>query len=307
MPFYLIKGDLVTMNVDAIVSAANVRLLMVEGVGRAIYHKAGEKELTEACKKIGYCDPGNAVETPSFNMTNCKILIHAVAPVYTNGKHNEDVLLRSTYEKSFKILKSHDYHSIAFPLLSGEFNYPIKDAYDIAQTAIINYLKDNKDDIVYLVFFKRYPSLIPDSLQEEITKYIIETSKYSFSKEVEDVATSKTNEKLVETIRKFQKETNTSDDDLILRGNLSHATFIKLVNDPTYIPSKNCVLGFAIAMRLKEDEMITLLNSLGYSYIKFNLLDLIVSFFVQKGLYDVYTINSTLFSYEGLAPLGSEF
>ncbi len=307
MPFYLLKGDLVSMKVDAIVNPANVRLLMVEGVGRAIFHKAGDKELADACKKIGYCDPGKAVETPCFNLTNCKILIHAVAPVYTNGKHNEEKLLRSTYKECFKILKSHDYHSIAFPLLSGEFNYPIKEAFDVAQKEILKYLYENKNDVVYIVFFKQYPSLIQDQLQEELTRYIIETNKYSVSKEEKDVATAKDNKELVKTIRKFQKTTNTSDDDLILRGNLSTATFNRLVNDPTYIPSKNCVLGFAIAMKLSEKEIITLLNSLGYNYIKFNLLDLIISFFIDRDMYDVYLINNTLFAYEGLQSLGAEF
>ena len=85
MPFYIIKGDLVKMNVDAIVNAANYTLKMVEGVGRAIFHAAGDIELTNACKAIGKCAPGNAVSTPSFNLTTTKLIIHAVAPIYQNG------------------------------------------------------------------------------------------------------------------------------------------------------------------------------------------------------------------------------
>ena len=92
MPFYVIKGDLVNMNVDAIVNAANVSLKMVEGVTRAIFHKAGDEILTDACKKLvlergrsGF-KPGDAIETPSFNLKNCKIIIHAIGPNYINGK-----------------------------------------------------------------------------------------------------------------------------------------------------------------------------------------------------------------------------
>ena len=70
MPFYVLKGDLVEMNVDAIVNAANVKLKMVEGVGRAIFHKAGDSELQSACNKIGSCNVGDCKVTPSFNISN---------------------------------------------------------------------------------------------------------------------------------------------------------------------------------------------------------------------------------------------
>ena len=76
MPFFVEKGDLVSMNVDVIVNASNVNLSMVEGVGRAIYHKAGDSELAKACKTIGHCDVGDAVMTPSFGLTNTKAIIH---------------------------------------------------------------------------------------------------------------------------------------------------------------------------------------------------------------------------------------
>ena len=125
MPFYVIKGDLVNMNVDAIVNAANVSLKMVEGVTRAIFHKAGDEILTDACKKLvlergrsGF-KPGDAIETPSFNLKNCKIIIHAIGPNYINGKHNEEKNLIRAYKESFAILNNYNYHSIAFPLLAN--------------------------------------------------------------------------------------------------------------------------------------------------------------------------------------------
>ena len=313
MPFYVIKGDLVNMNVDAIVNAANVSLKMVEGVTRAIFHKAGDEILTDACKKLvlergrGGFKPGDAIETPSFNLKNCKIIIHAIGPNYINGKHNEEKNLIRAYKESFAILNKYNYHSIAFPLLSGEFNYPLKEAYKVASNVILDYLKDHKDDIVYLVMYKTFPMLVSDSLQEELTKYIIEETANHKINEKKDVATSTTNVKLVETIRKFQVSTNTSDDELILRGNLSHRQFERLLENPNYIPTKNCIIAFAIAMKLSEEEMEVLIKSLGYTYSKYSLLDLIVGFFLQKGIYDVYMINNALFGYEGILPIGADF
>lgn len=306
MPFYVIKGDLVSMNVDAIVNAANVGLKMVEGVGRAIFHKAGDLEMNKACKAIGGCKVGKAVETPAFNIKNAKIIIHAVGPNYINGKHGEEKNLISAYKESFKILKEHDYNSIAFPLLSGEFNYPQKEAFAVASNVILEHLKENKDDVVYLVMYKNIPNIISDKLQEELTKFIIYISKYNPENEVKDVATTDNNSKLVETIRKFQKETNTDDDGLILLGNLSHQEFNKLVSNPSYIPTKNVVLAFAIAMKLSYDETLVLLKSLGYSLTNANLLDLVVTYFIKNKIYDVYQINNALFVYDG-NPLGADF
>ena len=111
MPFYLVNGDLVSMNVDAIVNAANVSLKMVEGVGRAIFHNAGDLEMTNACKAIGRCEVGQVVETPSFKILNTKSIFHAVAPIYINGKHNEYNLLEDAYNNCLNLAISKNYTS----------------------------------------------------------------------------------------------------------------------------------------------------------------------------------------------------
>lgn len=302
MPFYVLKGDLVSMEVDAIVNASNVNLKMVEGVGRAIFHKAGDRELALACKQIGSCKVGDAVATPSFNLTNCKTIFHAVAPIYINGKHGEEKLLISAYKKCLKLLDEKGLHTIAFPLLSGEFNYPLNEAYEIAYKVILDYLKTHKNNTIYLVMYKNFPATIDDGVQEKLTTYI--TTNYSVKDEQEDATIAKDNLEFVETVRKYQNETNTDDDTLILDGNLSTKLFNNLVTNKDYIPSKNVCLAFAIAMKLDEKETIKLLKSCGYQLVKSNLLDLIVDFYINQKLFNVYKINNALFNYN-LSPLGA--
>lgn len=302
MPFYVLKGDLVTMNVDAIVNASNVNLKMVEGVGRAIFHKAGDKELAAACKQIGTCNVGDAVKTPSFNLSNCKIIIHAVAPIYMNGKHGEEKLLISAYKKCFQILDEENLHSIAFPLLSGEFNYPLKDAYQVAFKVIMEYLKTHPENNIYLVMYKNFPTTVDDDLQEKLTKFI--TSTYSSKLEHKDLTIAKDNLEFVETVRKYQDETKTSDEKLISDGNLSRKLFQELVTNPAFIPSKTVCLAFAIAMKLDKNNTIKLLQSCGYNLVESNLLDSIVNFYIDQKNYDIYKINNSLFSYS-LGPLGA--
>ena len=227
MPFYIIKGDLVKMNVDAIVNAANYTLKMVEGVGRAIFHAAGDIELANACKAIGKCAPGNAVSTPSFNLTTTKLIIHAVAPIYQNGKHDEELLLRRTYQNAFKIVKENNFKSVAFPLLGGEFNWPLRDCFNIACEEIKNYIKNNDLDLtVYLVMYKNYPSTVGDVVQEALTKFI--TTHYKVNEKERVLAKYKI--EFPYTWKRFYN--GMSDEELMYRANISSVTLNLIKNDP---------------------------------------------------------------------------
>ena len=181
MPFFVQKGDLVSMNVDCIVNDSNVNLSMVEGVGRAIFHKAGDAVLAKACKEIGHCDVGKAVITPAFGIENTKAIIHAVGPIYINGKHDEEKNLISAYLSSLNLAIENGYKSIAFPLLSGTFNYPLKECYEIGTRAIKEFIKNHNDIDVYMIMYKNFPQMLTEETQIALTKYIIDNSAFIFS------------------------------------------------------------------------------------------------------------------------------
>ena len=298
MPFYLKKGDLVASNVDAIVNASNVNLKMVEGVGRAIFHKAGDAELGRACKAIGRCDVGKAVLTPSFNLTNCKGIIHAVAPIYINGKHNEEKLLRSAYRSVFKICLEQGYKSVAFPLLSGEFNYPLSDAYDVAQDEFLKFLADHKDFVIYLVIFKNFPDLLTEDEHVKLKNFIID----NFDSKMQDEPIF-VNRKFVEQLKQFMEEKNVDKKTLIQRSNISPLLLNEMFSDELCVPSKNLALALAIGLQLNEDETLTLVKTLGYNSLRNSVVALAVVYFIRKKVYDVYAINKALFNYEA-KPLG---
>lgn len=298
MPFYLKKGDLVASNVDAIVNASNINLKMVEGVGRAIFHKAGDAELGRACKAIGGCKVGKAVLTPSFNLTNCKGIIHAVAPIYINGKHNEEKLLRSAYRESLQICLDNDFKSVAFPLLSGEFNYPLSEAYEIAQDEFLHFLKNHKDFEIYLVIFKNFPDLLDERTHLNLKSYIIN----NFDTKIQDEPLYN-NEKFVQKMKEFAQEKNITDDELIENSNIRQSDLENLYNDNAFVPSKNLALSIAIGLKLTEKETLSLLNTIGYKTCKNSVVALVSLFFINNGIYDVYAINRALFNYEA-KPLG---
>ncbi len=133
-------------------NAANDGLWAGSGVCGAIFSAAGHRQLQEACNKIGHCDVGSAVITPGFNL-KAKYIIHAVGPRWRDGKHNEPELLYSAYHKSLELADENDCQSIGFPLLSaGIFGYPLKEAWHQAIAACTDYLRENPDSQISVVF-----------------------------------------------------------------------------------------------------------------------------------------------------------
>ena len=304
MPFYILKGDLVSMKVDAIVNAANVNLKMVEGVGRAIFHNAGDKEMTKACKDIGRCAPGDAVVTPSFNIENTKMIIHAVAPIYLNGKHNEYPLLRKAYLKSLEIAKENGCKSIAFPLLGGEFNWPLSECFQLAQKTILEFLTKNGNDMeVSIVMYKNFPGSITDELHEKLTSFV--TTHFKVDSVLEtgtDVNDSATNH----IINMLYRKSGLTEAELSILSNISVKTIHRILDDETFKLSKIQLISIGVALKLEMDELQSLLKSGGYRLNQASLYDLVVTYFIENKQFDIYLINNALFHYD-FYPLGENY
>ncbi len=154
MPFQIVRNDITTMQVDAIVNAANSRLAQGGGVCGGIFAAAGAQELTRACRAIGHCDTGDAVITPGFRLP-ARYIIHAVGPIWQGGTNGEEALLRSCYLNSLALAERHGLRSIAFPLISsGIYGYPKAAALSVAVSAISSFLPEH-DMTVCLVIFDR--------------------------------------------------------------------------------------------------------------------------------------------------------
>lgn len=127
----IIRGDITTMAVDAIVNAANTSLLGGGGVDGAIHQAAGP-ELLAACRPLNGCATGEAKITPGFQLP-AKYVVHTPGPIWQDGQHDEPQLLTNSYRNSLNLAAAKGCQTVAFPSIStGVYHFPLKLAAPLA-------------------------------------------------------------------------------------------------------------------------------------------------------------------------------
>jgi O-acetyl-ADP-ribose deacetylase (regulator of RNase III) len=151
----LIKGDIVTLSVDAIVNAANKKLTSGGGVDGSIYQAAGP-ELLKAGLRLGGCETGEAKITLGYNLS-ARFVIHTVGPVYGQMDGMEASFLEDCYKNSLALADQKHLISIAFPSIStGAYGFPIEEAVPIALESVKEYLEGHPQTTLRRIVFVCY-------------------------------------------------------------------------------------------------------------------------------------------------------
>lgn len=327
MPFEIIRDDITKVKADAVVNAANPALKMGGGVCGAIFRAAGAEDLQAACDEIGGCRTGEAVITKGFKLP-AKYIIHTVGPIYRGGNNNEEDLLRKAYLSSMELAKEYKLESIAFPLISsGIYGYPKDEALRVAVSAIAEFLMDN-EMIVYLVMFDTKALAFSEKLFKSIEEYIddkyvedqkaidkyrkiqefeilyqapglmgMDSVKEQKARSLEDVV-NQLDETFSEMLLRLIDQKGKTDVETYKKANIDRKLFSKIRTDKNYKPRKNTVLAFAVALELNMDETKDLLMKAGYALSHSHKFDLIVEYFLEKEIYDIYKINEALFAFD---------
>jgi O-acetyl-ADP-ribose deacetylase (regulator of RNase III) len=330
MPFTIVRQDITTLKVDAIVNAANTYLTMGGGVCGAIFKSAGTSELQAACDKLSPIKTGEAVVTLGFKLP-AKFVIHAAGPVYRDGNHGEEALLRAAYTNSLKRAVENKCESVAFPLISsGIYGYPKADALRVATAAIEDFLAEH-DIAVTLAVFDKAAFAVSEELIGAVESYIdehyveerikprrslldverkaLQAEPITFDAAMPapsvagapqslDDLVGNLDEPFTATLFRLIDSTGKTDAEVYKAANIDRRLFSKIRTGKNYTPSKTTALALAIALRLDLDQTEDLLERAGYALSHSRKFDVIVEYFITCGKYDIFEINNVLFEYD---------
>ncbi len=341
MPLKIIRNDITTLPVDAIVNAANESLLGGGGVDGCIHRAAGPQLLAE-CRSLNGCKTGNAKITGAYNLP-CKYVIHTPGPIWRGGNNGERELLTSCYRNSMRLAEENGCETVAFPLISsGIYGYPKAEALRVAVDTITEYIAAaDIDMMVYIVVFDKKSYKIGEKLFDDIAQFIddnyVDEHKMLYpetrrraalnrmlsleeecmaapqasqaapddsymmsmfsSGSLED-AILQLDESFAEMLLRKIDESEMTDAECYKKANIDRKLFNKIKNKKEYKPSKPTVIAFAIALELSLDETKNMLMKAGFALSRSNLFDVIIEFFITKGIYNVFEINEALFAYD---------
>ena len=165
----LLRSNIVEVQADAIVNAANAALAGGGGVDGAI-HRAGGPTIMEQCQKIGGCPTGSAVATAAGNL-KARYVYHAVGPIY-GYQSDEKQLLAGAYQSCLNLAEQHQIKSIAFPSLStGAYGYPVKLAAPIALATVIEHIKKptSLQQVMFVLFDQKTYAAYEQALTRLLT------------------------------------------------------------------------------------------------------------------------------------------
>ena len=327
MAFRIIREDITRVKADAIVNTANPHPVIGGGTDTAIYEAAGKEQLLNARKVIGEIEPGEAIETPAFNL-NAKYIIHTVTPIWRGGNNNEFDTLKNAYKNSMELAKKLKCKSIAFPLMAtGSNGFPKDKALQIALSTIQEFLIDNEMKVI-LVVFDQKAFVLSGKLTNKIKAYIDEnyvgqanereykyrkrfhsTARYNEIEEEYDGAVCFSQEETVklasiaiEPIDKtFQEKLFEIIDARGLQGKdvyknyISKQVYSKLQSDKHYQPSKTTALALCLSLHLNVDKTEELLKSAGYVLSPSSLSDMIIKACIVNKEYNLVIIDTYLF------------
>jgi O-acetyl-ADP-ribose deacetylase len=168
MRVHIQQADITTLQVDAIVNAANQSLLGGGGVDGAI-HRAAGPDLLKECRTLGGCPTGEARITKAYRLP-ARYVIHAVGPRYRDGHHGEPEQLAACYRNSLELAVSHGVKTIAFPAIScGIYGYPIPEAARIAVKTVEAFLITNHtvQQVIFACFGEDVLAAFQDALDEQ--------------------------------------------------------------------------------------------------------------------------------------------
>ncbi len=334
MPFSIVRNDISLMSAGVIVSVANEHPLARGGVRGAIFKAAGPAKLIAACEAVAPCPAGRTVSTPAFGLSARRI-VHAVGPRLIDGAHDEEAPLRSTDASTLAESARLGAQSVSLPLISaGIFGYPSAAALAVACEEVRRFLASDAATVrgtemrIYLVVFDRAALAASLDRFNEVAAYIDDefvdarpprdagldllasaplpqmpvcrSAAASPHVDKDEVAAllRGIDASFLQALLALIDARGLTDAEVYKRANISRQLFSKIRRDNGYRPTKQTAVALAMALRLELDETESLLARAGLALSPSAKFDVIVTYFIERGCYDIYELNAMFFAFD---------
>jgi O-acetyl-ADP-ribose deacetylase (regulator of RNase III) len=318
MPFELLRTEITRIQVDTIVNPITSTPYKSDMTTSNIYQIAGPS-LFEERASYGVIDLYQAIITKGYSLPS-PYVIH-VATISTSNEHvpsKENIL--ESYTNVFELARKYQLSSIALPLFTFDSSHVIEnEAFILAQSAIKSFL-NQYDMMIYLIIPNDFTISISNEKYSDLTRYLADAGNEPFifydevirpfdisplissKKAINDRSLEEVVDNLDETFTmslfRLIDERELDDVEVYKKANIDRKLFSKIKGNINYQPSKVTALAFAIALELNLDETKDLLNKAGYSLSPSSKFDMIVQYFIENEIYDLYEINLALFAFE---------
>ncbi len=333
MSFTIVRNDISQIKADIIVISANPKPIIGGGTDSAVYEAAGADELLKKRKEIGDIQPGDTFYTDAFAL-DAKYIIHAVAPPWIDGEHDERNILHSCYRKALNLVDTLGAKSIAFPLLAtGVYGFPKDQALSIAMEEIHTYLISHDSTKIMLVVFDKESFVLSQDRFGGLEAYIDENyvgkqsckeyssgrrrnryvelreRAYEFEiclepKEASPLPGESLDELLdVEDMTFQQKllylidEEGLKDSEFYKCAGITKQVFSNIRSNEDYQPKKETVIGAILALKLDIEGAEDLLERAGFAFSPASKFDVIITYCIRHSIYNIMEVNEAMFKY----------
>lgn len=303
MPFEIVKNDITSMSVDAIVYAETQQPFSLFNFNPLQFQKRG-KELVKSRQEVGAIPIGEAKIASASNL-DAKYIIHTSAPIWHGGLYNETKLLRSCYEKTFQLAIDNQCQSIALPIIASDnLGFPKKMTQQIAFSCISDFLPSH-DLKIYIVVPGITGILLSgktfSDVKMHIKKNYVEKPQQH---ETQDILIPRRNEgnepnpAFSKMLIQYMKQTNAKDAQICRNANMTKQHFSDIKNNVSYKPTKNEAISLGMALKLTPDKMKAFIGNAGYTLTNNSKFDIIIEYCIAQNCYDIIEINQILFRFE---------
>ena len=308
MPFQIIRNDLSKMKVDVLVSPTHPEAQEIGGLEATLFKRGGEALLKER-QSLGPIKMGEVKATKAYNL-NAKYVFHTVGPIWHGDEKESFTILRSCYQNSLELAQTLNIKTIAFPLIAtGSFQFPKDKALRIAVDTIKAFLYEH-DMTIYLVVYDKESFVISRERFKSVQSYLDDYQVYEIDNRQRQriMESIKQPDNLDDFINNLDKtfsealldkitELGKLDQEIYKKANIDRKLFSKIRSNHSYQPSKNTAMALGLALELNLDEFNDFIAKAGYALSPSSKVDLIIRYYIEHNVYDLFEINATLFEF----------